>query len=180
MFMYLGIYLNNKGIFNYIHFQHVLYFSFYIWIGKMICDYWALIKKYIFVSPYIYATIIVFGYIFHFHFPNISGFYIDFGIELIPLQILLSILGTLSVFYFCQKKKNRIILFLGEYSLGIYIIHSFILFCIMDMMITFFIPQNRIEALLFHICALVGTIICSILCILLLKKYTPYLIGKIR
>lgn len=170
--MVLGVVLYNTNVPNYVHFQHTLYFSFYIFLGQRLKTHYGSMVNNFKVCPFIYAILLFCGYVFNWHFPNISGGWIDFSYRSIPFQIILTIAGTGTLFFFSKKIVGiKILKYIGKESLAFYLLHGFILFNLMELTKNLHLcPNTRIEALFYHIIVATITIFICLMCIIVYNR----------
>lgn len=182
IFGFIGVFLASMGFsVRFWYIPHILIMSFYLCVGVVLKRFEHKKLIYILASVFFISSILV-CFLFHYRIPFVvSNIYVtplDY-----PLNVLLSISGTLMLWGICKLiKKNKLLEFFGRNSLVIYLVHISIL--------SFIIPYISVYIGRFQtswmsvalVCAgllIVALLLSSIIAKVLNTKYLKWVVGKI-
>lgn len=176
---FLAIWMNDKNIFgeNWLHHRHALYLTLWLFVGEVMRFHNKLPIKFPFtvLFSWLIVTLLcmkVIGVL-----PGIAGVWINFGVDKIPLHILLSLLGTLMIISIAKWiDYSKFLQFVGRNSLVFYLFHNEFLRYAGKATITIFHPSTDLSVIL----ACIFTMLLSLAgCSLLVRLFSMPGFNKI-
>ncbi len=176
----LGVVANQYEIFdNILCFKNSLISCFFVAVGIFLRENMKCYEKALYYGTCLYVPLMLVLIGLHLPKPSLTAF-IDVNLKTVPLFIVMSLSGSLSILYFSRFiEKNKVLSFWGRNSLVVYGLHFIPLFCLIryffQMLRPTTLPVFVFMLLVVYICEL---LLCKVLIRLINTENMRWIIGK--
>jgi len=180
LLMFVGVICANLHcVANYFFWQQALILSFFLPIGIFLRSYQKFIDKYGGYLSCVYLFSICFFIIWDWKIPSLTRT-IDISFNNIPLFIVFSLSGTVTIWWVSQKlRKCSILEYWGKNTIVIYAFNFSVLGLISSILYSIYIPNNLLaHNCLFGLVLVISLAVLTSLAYLFNTNYLRYLLGK--
>ena len=164
---------------NYFYWQQAVILTLYLPLGVFLKEHGEIIKNKGWMSLLLYIALVSILVLMGKNVPSVTRT-IDISVLMIPMHLILSLTGTLAVWWLSETIGKSIPLeYLGRNTIIIYTLNFSVLGLVSACLFTIYEPQNAlIFNLMFWVMIIMSIIILSFLTWLLNAKYVRCVLGK--